>query len=71
MVLPKENKNEQQSNKRSIAKEIEFIVEEEIKKREAHRNKVIGCIEAMRKGECTPEQLEEIKKFFNSDHIKL
>lgn len=51
-------------NKRSIAKEIEFIVEEEIHRREANRNKAGEYLDLICSGNATPEQIKEIQQFF-------
>lgn len=57
-------KTEAIKNKRSIAKEIEFMVEEEIHRREKQRNKIGEYLDLISSGNATPEQIKEIQQFF-------
>ena len=53
------------SNLRSTAKEIEFILREELKRRAEHKKKAGEYLDLIISGNATPEQIKEIQRFFN------
>lgn len=52
-----------EENMRSTAKEIEFILREEIKRRTNQKEKVKKYLDMVERGNLTPEERQEIKEF--------